>query len=80
MTDIKITAAMREDWIKALHEGLADATILVWKMQNALTEQREAALPEIEQYASQLRERAGVILGAVSRWSMLEGDKDAKDN
>lgn len=68
-----INATIRETMRASLHADLADATRLVWLMQNALTEKNDAA-KELITYASQLRERSMIILGAVARWDLLEED------
>lgn len=58
------------DWAKQLHEELADATTLVWKMQNALSEGGGVLTPEIAAYSKSLHYRTGVIEGHVARWEL----------
>lgn len=60
------------DWAKELHNELADATALVWKMQNALSESKGALTDEIVSYAWALHCRTGIIEGHVARWQLAD--------
>jgi hypothetical protein len=59
------------DWKRELQEQLAEATKLVWKMQNALSE-GPGLTDEIIKYAHLLHGVSGIIEGHISRWDLFE--------
>lgn len=75
-----MTPATRKSFKNQLHDQLADATTLVWKSQNALSEQGGAEnVDEIVVTVQALAYRIGVILGHVTRWQKLEQDDERRD-
>ncbi len=65
------------NWKKDLHKELADATELVWEMQNTLSESEDyRCLPEITAYSELLLHRVLVISGHVSRWKLWSESND----
>lgn len=67
-------AQITNEFRRQLRGYLADATILVWRMQHSMneTESPEDCGPDLIKAAAELSRIAGVIAGIVSRWELFE--------
>jgi hypothetical protein len=69
----EVIELMAERMKQDLREYLTEATELVWKSQNCISESSDAQiLREVAVYSERLHEVSNVIRGIIARWQLME--------